>query len=57
MKRYALIGHPLGHSLSPEIHRRLFALEGLDADYALLDIPPEELASRRIPCGSSPPST
>ena len=46
MKRYALIGHPLGHSLSPEIHRRLFALEGLDADYALLDIPPEELASR-----------
>ena len=46
MKRYAMIGQPLGQSLSPEIHRRLFALEGIDADYALLDIPPEELAAR-----------
>lgn len=46
MKRYALIGHPLSHSLSPEIHRRLFALEGIDAEYELLDIPPEELAAR-----------
>lgn len=44
MKRYALIGHRSDIRSPPEIHRRLFALEGLDADYALLDIPPEELA-------------
>ena len=33
MQSYALIGHPLGHSFSPQIHARLFALEGIDARY------------------------
>ena len=46
MKQYALIGHPLGHSLSPQIHERLFALEGLEAAYRLDDFPPEELEER-----------
>ncbi len=41
---YCLIGHPLGHSLSPFIHKRLFTLSGLDAAYALRDIAPEELS-------------
>lgn len=40
---YGLIGHPLGHSLSPQIHKKLFELDGIDADYNLYDIPPEEL--------------
>ena len=42
-KKYALIGHPLGHSLSPRIHSRLMELSEIDGSYELLDIPPEEL--------------
>ena len=41
--RYALIGHPLGHSLSPFIQARLFSLSGQDVSYTLEDLPPEEL--------------
>ena len=40
---YGLIGHPLGHSLSPFIHRRLFALSGRREDYTLIDIDPRDL--------------
>ena len=43
MKKYALIGHPLGHSLSPQIHERLMKLGGIEGSYEKLDIPPEEL--------------
>lgn len=43
---YCLIGHPLGHSLSPFIHSRLFALSGADESYTLCDIAPEELSIR-----------
>ena len=46
MKKYALIGHPLGHSLSPQIHTRLMELAGIEGSYELLDIPPEELKDR-----------
>lgn len=46
MKTFALIGHPLGHSLSPEIHRAIMASAGIDGSYDLLDIPPEDLPSR-----------
>lgn len=41
--RYCLIGHPLGHSLSPFIHRRLFALAGKDEHYTLCDVLPDTL--------------
>ncbi len=41
---YAVIGHPLGHSMSPFIHRRLFALSGREAVYDTHDIPPETLS-------------
>lgn len=47
MKRFGLIGHPLGHTLSPWIHQQLFSLQGADAFYDALDIPPEQLPSRR----------
>lgn len=40
---YALIGCPLGHSLSPQIHSRLFELAGIKAEYELKEIKPEEL--------------
>ena len=42
-KHYGLIGYPLGHSLSPQIHKRLFELAGIEADYKLIEIPPEKL--------------
>ena len=45
MYRFTLIGHPLGHSMSPWIHERLFRIAGNTADYTLTDIAPENLAS------------
>lgn len=44
--RYGLIGSPLGHSISPEIHARLFELSGIKADYSLYEIKPDELKSK-----------
>lgn len=46
MRKFGLIGHPLGHSLSPQIHTRLFELSGEKVDYQLYDIAPEELAAK-----------
>lgn len=41
---YRVIGHPLGHSMSPFIHRRLFALaDRAPVQYDMTDIPPEQL--------------
>lgn len=45
MQHYELIGHPLGHSLSPQIHRALFELDGIEANYRLNAFPPEEFHS------------
>ena len=48
MNKFALIGHPLGHSMSPLIHEKLFALSGLaDTSYELIDIAPEDMANSR----------
>lgn len=46
MRKFGLIGHPLGHSLSPQIHTRLFELSGEAVDYQLYDIAPEELSEK-----------
>ncbi len=46
MKTYAIIGYPLGHTLSPNIHERLFKLSGKEANYVKMEIPPEELKAR-----------
>ena len=45
---FCLIGHPLGHSLSPFIHTRLFALAGRDGTYTLRDVAPDSF-DREIP--------
>ena len=42
---YFVIGHPLGHSMSPFIHSRLFALSGRPAADESRDIPPEQLSA------------
>lgn len=46
MKKYALIGCPLGHSLSPQIHEKLFSLSGERAEYSLAQIEPRDLKSK-----------
>ncbi len=43
IKKFAVIGHPIGHTMSPFIHTRLFALSGVEAEYTKLDIAPENL--------------
>lgn len=48
MNKFALTGHPLGHSMSPLIHDRLFALSGFEAEpYQLIDIAPEDIPASR----------
>ena len=37
-----LIGYPLGHSLSPKIHTAALAASGLEGNYSLFPIPPED---------------
>lgn len=44
IKKYAVIGHPIGHTMSPFIHKRLFALADIEAEYTKIDIAPENLA-------------
>ncbi len=45
MSRFVLLGHPVGHSLSPVIHTAAYAALGVEHQYEALDIPGEaELA-------------
>lgn len=46
MKKFGLIGNPLGHSFSPLIHKYLFEAKGLEASYELLETKTSELESR-----------
>lgn len=52
MKKYALIGYPLGHSLSPNIHTRLLELSGIEGGYEKHEIPPERLTESYDMLGS-----
>ena len=45
---FGLLGHPLGHSLSPVLHRAALQAVGLEGEYRLYDVPPEA-AERLIP--------
>ncbi len=44
--RLAVLGDPIAHSLSPEIHRRFGELTGTSIDYQAIRTGPEELADR-----------
>lgn len=46
MKKFTLIGHPLGHSMSPMIHDGLFRLREKESPYDLTDIAPEDLSAK-----------
>ena len=41
--KYALIGYPLGHSVSPFIQNKLFSLNRVAAEYTNIEIAPTEL--------------
>lgn len=46
MKRFALLGEPLGHSLSPTLHKAIYRqLEIDDASYRAIELPQERLKS------------
>ncbi len=42
MRRYAVIGYPVTHSLSPVIHAAFAAHTGVELQYAQLEVAPEE---------------
>jgi shikimate dehydrogenase len=41
-----VIGHPIGHSISPALFGAAFAAAGIDATYEAWDTPPETLEGR-----------
>jgi shikimate dehydrogenase len=43
MLRFALLGHPVSHSLSPAMHEASFRALGLDAAYTAIDVEPAGL--------------
>jgi len=42
--RYAVFGHPIGHTLSPRIHRMFAAQFGIELEYEAIDAAPEAFA-------------
>ena len=44
-KIYGIIGYPVKHSLSPAMHNAAFRALGIDAEYKLFEVKPEELNS------------
>lgn len=43
MKKFAVLGHPVAHSLSPKMHAANFASIGFDGSYEKFDVAPEDL--------------
>lgn len=43
VRRAAVLGHPIAHSLSPVLHRRAYDELGLDWDYQALDVTADQL--------------
>ena len=44
MNIYGLLGEKLGHSMSPDIHNKIFKYAGIDGEYKLFPVKKEELA-------------
>jgi len=44
-RRAAVLGHPIGHSLSPVLHLAAYAALGLDWSYERIDVTPDGLAA------------
>lgn len=46
MMKFAVLGHPIKHSLSPVMHSASFKSIGFDGSYEKIDVPPEALMER-----------
>lgn len=46
MLKFAILGYPIGHSISPQIHKAGFASLGIEAEYEILETSPENLIDR-----------
>lgn len=44
-KLLGVIGHPIGHTLSPRMHNAAFAADGADYAYLAMDVAPERLTA------------
>lgn len=48
MQKYTILGYPLKHTMSPQIHKKLFELAGIsDIEYTISEIEPENLLSKK----------
>ena len=45
MKQFAVIGSPISHSLSPNLHEEIFRQLNVNASYSRVDILPENLGN------------
>jgi len=45
-QRFAVFGHPIAHSLSPQIHVHFGAATGISLEYTALDAPPESFPAQ-----------
>lgn len=43
-KQFSLLGFPLGHTMSPFIHKKLFLMNGINADYTSVELSPEKFS-------------
>lgn len=46
--RFALLGHPVSHSMSPAIHGAAYRALGLDHRYELIDVPDQPALARAV---------
>jgi shikimate dehydrogenase len=51
MMKFAVLGHPIKHSLSPVMHAASFASIGFEGSYDKLDVPPDMLMKRLAEMG------
>lgn len=48
MKQFAILGYPLGHSLSPQLHKMLAEELGEELSYHVFEISPEEFDQKKL---------